>query len=209
MALIGMSACDKENGLDPNLPLKQDLRIEKYVGGNTYAFANFLAKQGNDPVKVKLENGASVSVNNQKMEFYDYGEYNLSDYDYYLTMGNEKSYEFELIRNDRHTYVNTISTDWVDEMPVGTVTQITNGERVPFAKDLSHGEVNVYLLSSNTSYQADAAMGLGYTFRNVPKGTYTLRITVSETRNVTQSDNNAGGTMTMMKISEKKGVTVI
>lgn len=209
VALIGMSACSDDKGIDPNLPLKQNIRIEKYMGGYTYAFANFMALSGKDPVKVKLDNGASITVNNRKMDYYDYGEYNLADYDYYATVGNVDSYEFKFVRNDRHTYVNTISTDWVEEMPVGDVTTITNGERVPFASDHVVGDVAVYLISSNTSYQADAAMGIGYTFNNVPKGTYTLRITVSETRNVVQSDNNAGGTMTMMKITEKKGVTVI
>lgn len=209
VALIGMSACSDDKGIDPNLPLKQDIRIEKYIGGYTYAFANFIASKDGDPVKVKLGNGASITVNNKNMDYYDYGEYNLTDYDYYTTVGNVSNYEFKFVRNDRHTYVNTISTDWVDEMPIGDVTKITNGERVPFAATLTHGDVTVSLLSSNASYHADAAMGIGYTFNNVPKGTYTLRITVSETRQVEQSDNNAGGTMTMMKITEKKGVTVI
>lgn len=209
LALIGMSACDDDDGIDPNLPLRQDIRIEKYIGGNTYAFANFLAQRGDEPVKVRLDNGASITVNGQRMDYYDYGEYNLTDYDYYATVGNDRSFEFRFVRNDRHTYVNTISTDWVEAMPAGDVTQIKNGERVPFAVNLTNGSVAVYLLSSNASYQADAAMGLGYTFKDVPKGTYTLRITVSETRNVVQGDNNAGGTMTMMKITEKKGVTVI
>lgn len=209
VALLGLTACSDNDGPDPNLPLKQDLRIEKYVGGATYAFANFLAKRGDDPVKVKLSNGASIKVNGTSMDYYDYGEYNLSDYDYYATMNNADSYEFEFVRNDRHTYVNTISTDWVKEMPVGSVTQITNGQRMPFAAELTNGEVEVYLLNETKVYKADAALGLGYTFRDVPKGTYTLRITVSETHNVVQSDNNAGGSMTMMKITEKKGVTVL
>lgn len=213
-ALLGLPACNSETPLNSDIPLYQDYVVENNNGTVT-AFATF-KKYNSSGEQVKLNNGASIKVNNQPMTYYDThgipGSYN-----YVLDLASDtKVVTFDFQRNS--------NTHLVTECDLALIPEFTVDNRLPelhnnteYWINISDGEmyplvnIQAVLVSENgiSGYNAIANNGTkSYRFTGVPNGNYTLHTTLYITHNVTASDGNAKGIIKSARVVTTYNVTV-
>ncbi len=223
-AMTIMTSCsDDEGGLDPNLPLYQQYRVEQMMWNNTTsAFANFEASQNGKTVRVMLDNGASVRANNTTMSYYksDTSDPYSFDYTADIFTPSDGKVTFTLVRNISTTLTNTIDLSAVPYVIIpDTMTLLKNDERYELpvvGRDLQ-GDFRI-ILSENgvfnpVTYEVTnrffAGDKLYFTLSGIPTGRkYDMRVLCSIKRSLQQNNGAAGGEIVGCKVSRKLKIEV-
>lgn len=213
-ALSGLCACNSETPLDHDTPLYQDYVVE-CTDGTITAFASFY-KYNKNGEQVKLNNGASITVNGQKMTYYDTGGLPGS-YNYVLQLPSSTTivtYDFQ--RNQ--------DTHLISETDLGLIPEFTVEEGVKNLKPskdygitISDGQMYPLIRLQAVLASYDGVTGYNaitddgtktFRFVGVRAGTYTLYTTLYTLNNVTATDGAAKGTIKAARVVTTPGVTV-
>lgn len=224
-AMTAMTSCsdDDNKGLDPNLPLYQQYRVEQMMWDNTVtAFANFEASKDGKTTRVHLDNGASIRANNTLLTYYESDVSDPYSFDYAsdISLPADKKVTFTFVRNSETTLTNIIDLTAVPYVTIpDSIKVISNGKRyeLPVVGHDLQGTFQV-MLSENgvipaNTYQASSIFFSGdklfFSFSGVPAGRkYDLRVLCATKRSLQQTNGSQGGEIVGCKVSRKLNIDV-
>lgn len=208
-----LTACNSDTSLDPNISLYQDYVVE-YNNGKITAYANF-HKHNQNGERVKLNNGASITVNGLKMEYYKTYDA-VGAYNYVMEFpANTKTITFDFQRNASTHLITESEIGKIPEFTVDECDTITNGKQ--YWITISDGQMypnislQAVLVSQDgmSGYNASADSGTkSFRFNGVRSGFYTLYTTLYRTETITATDGNAKGSLKTARIVTTYNVKV-
>lgn len=206
MAIFATS-CNEDSSLDPNIPLYQHYEVDFYKT-HAVAMANFHEHTAEGNI-VELNNGASLRVNNNKVDYYGTGKG--EDYfDYYSGNINSDVITFNFKRSSNVEIINTVNRSDVSAISIPEdLVELTNDEWID-VNYMPNGYEKLtavlFPLNGNTysSYVATSDYVTGkFMFKDVPTGNYTLRVTVRRQIPTQQNDRGASGLIDIYSVDNK------
>ncbi|MBO5748826.1 MAG: hypothetical protein II308_08420 [Muribaculaceae bacterium] len=206
MAVFATS-CNEDSSLDPTLPLYQHYEVDFYPKYTT-AMANFHKHTAEGEV-VELNNGASIAVNGNQMAYYGVGE-DEGYFDYSVSYIQGDQITFTFTRGKDKVYTNSVSRADVTTVVIPTsLNVIRNNEAISVdCKPTAYEKLTAVLFpltgATASSYVAATNYASGeFTFTNVPKGSYTLRVTNRRQIPTSQNDAGASGLIDVYSVDSK------
>lgn len=208
---IFVTSCNEDSSLDPSTPIYQHYEVDFY---KNYAvvMANFHEHTAEGDL-VELNNGAYLRVNNMKIDYYGTG--NGKDYfDYYSGNINSDIITINFKRNSNTEIINTVNRSDVSaiEIPADLI-EISNDEWI----DVNYAPTGFEKLTAvlfplngiHSGYVATTDHVTGkFTFKDVPVGNYTLRVTIRRQIPTKENDRGASGLIDIYSV-DSKNVRVI
>ena len=206
MAVFATS-CNEDNNLDPTLPLYQHYEVDFYPK-HAVAMASFHKHTAQGDV-VKLNNGATITVNGNKMAYYGVGDdEGYFDYSANYVLGNEITFVFT--RSKDKVYTNSVSRSDVTTVVIPSSLNVikNNVAYTVDCKPTGYEKLTAVLFplvgATASSYVATTNYVTGeFTFTNVPKGSYTLRVTNRRQIPTSQNDAGASGLIDVYSVDSK------
>lgn len=218
---VGTLGSCKDDPKGPDYPdefqFKQELRVEQWNNGTTNAFANFIAYQGMDEVKLQLPSKSSITADGKKLSYEKADNADPYSFSYSAILnGTPNSVTFTFKRTEKEIFVNTISLADVPMVRLPAGNTVENNKNYTYTPSLQNSNAQIRIFLMRTVNDSDAGktynatlFGNQYYFTGVPAGTYLLRSMATVTINSLQESNGtAGGSLTACKVYELGSVTV-
>lgn len=216
-AMATLTSCNSKEPeyvvLPENIAANQDLLVEQLWDGTINAFANFKAATADGTiVKCRLGSKSKITVNGKPMDYFFTETYNMTDYDYTLTLPQGTTVVTFALTRSTGVYTNRID---LASVPSVVLTEnydtLRNDTYYHFRLEGGMEGVSprIYLLPKASFADVQEAILLNdstFYFRRVPAGEYELRFLTSLKLNLQQQDNNAGGDIMAARYNRVTGV---
>lgn len=217
LSFVSLTSCSddepNDSPLDPSIPIYQEYEVDFYDNGMMNVFASFRKNNGSGE-SVKLNNGASISVNGSGLSYFrasDYADYGVI-YDYSASLTPAEEVEFKFTRGEGAVYTNSVSKSAITPVSIpDELGVIANDKEVDLGENNFEPEEEltirlVPLTGTQTVYEGKILLGerLTFTVSDVPLGMYSLQVMNCREIRTTQNDRTAGGLIKVYYLDSKQ-----
>lgn len=208
-------SCSDDDGMDSTLSIYQQYEV-LVNGEDKSAFANFRIGGANGD-RIQLTNGSEINVNALTMWYSEPESATEPEFLYASELEkNHRKAIFVFRRTDERVLTNEISFDYI--LPVGIpaeLEKVSNG--TPFALNFPtqprSGVTYKVMLTGGTSQERTYDGMLSpvddrVMFNGVPNGSYILTVDASVSIPTVDNDGEAGGSITLIRRTQKRAVKV-
>ena len=212
LALLSLPSCeDDNNGMDPSLQLYQQYEVIVTSAGKA-AYANFrMGSAAGD--RVELTDGSWLKINALTTYYQPSVSATDPEFNYVAVLDeNHKRAIFTFHRSKETELVNEVSLENLPRIGIPVEARnITNGVPVNFALgdiEPTQADITLRTTSGKSNVYRAQYTPLGFEFRDVPAGTYSLVADYVQVTPTESNDGKAGGTIAVVSRNFLENVKV-